>query len=93
MAQTQAGVFVPQAQQEVKSLLDQYLRVQMAAQKLQAQWNELGKDAMRGWQELDWTAYGFTATELKTALNKLDNLSSMSLVDLSAGLQPLRKIV
>jgi len=93
MPQTQAGVFVPQAQAKVQSLLDQFLRVQMEAQKLQAQWTELGKDSMRGWAELDWTAYWFTAAELKSALNKLDNLQSMSLVDLSTALAVLRKIV
>lgn len=93
MPQTVAGVFVPQAQQRLMALLRRFLEVQMDAQALQAQWNELGKDTMRGWADLDWAAYGFTAAELKAALNRLDNPQTMSLVDLSPALATLRKIV
>ena len=93
MANTQTMVFVPQAQAELQSLVRRFLNVQMDALRLKTLWTELGKDGMRGWAELDWAAYGFTPAELKAALNKLDNVQSMALTDLSAGLQPLYKIL
>lgn len=93
MAQTQAGVFVPRAAQQVASIVHQVLALQTTVQQLAQEWAQLNKANMRGWTELDWTAYAFTPDELRAALNGLDDQYTMALNTLQTVLPKLQKII
>lgn len=93
MANTQAQVFVPQAAAELKSIVSQVLTLQTTVQRLQQSWTQMNKAQMRGWTELDWTAYAFTAEELRAALNGLDDIYTMSLTTLQTALPKLQKVI